>query len=119
MPKQYFQMFPKIAYDIDGDANNFKVVTDVMRRVRVKMQELSDKVIYDRYSMQDGETIESVAYKFYGSPTYHWVLLLLNNIIDPIHGLVLDGNKFNDHLNHFHCQKIQGLHEHGLDKKQN
>ena len=80
MPKQYFQMFPKIAYDIDGDANNFKVVTDVMRRVRVKMQELSDKVIYDRYSMQDGETIESVAYKFYGSPTYHWVLLLLNNI---------------------------------------
>jgi hypothetical protein len=98
MPKQYFEMFPKILYDMEGTSINHLLTTDIMRRVRVKIAELKDKVEYEQYAMRDGESIEQVAHKIYGDSRYHWVLLLLNNMIDPVHDVVLDNNSFEAHL---------------------
>ena len=33
--------------------------------------------------MQDSDTPEIIADKYYGNVEYHWVVLLFNNIIDP------------------------------------
>jgi hypothetical protein len=37
--------------------------------------------LYEEYYVKDGETPESLAFDFYGSTQYHWVLLLCNEII--------------------------------------
>ena len=43
-----------------------------------------DKSIYfQEYILLDGETPEMVAYKLYKRVDYHWVILILNNIINP------------------------------------
>jgi len=98
MPRQYFEMFPKTLYDMEGKSEERLLVSDIMRRVRVKFSELADKIHYEQYAMRDGETIEQVAHKLYGNSRYHWVLLLINNIIDPIHDIILDDISFSDHL---------------------
>jgi len=50
--------------------------------------------IFDLYIVKDGEKIEDVAWKFYGDPEYHWVIMLFNDIIDPFYDWVLFDNEF-------------------------
>ncbi len=35
------------------------------------------------YDIQDGDTPEIIASKYYGSPEKHWIVLMFNDIIDP------------------------------------
>lgn len=82
----YFQNIPKLAYLLNpADAqaeDNFVVLTDITKNVRFKQQIIDNIVLYDYYHLQDGETMEHVSEKFYGSPQYHWVLMLLNDRYD-------------------------------------
>ena len=57
----YFSRFGKIQYGFDKD--NFKIVTDVMKRVKVKDKVLNEFSLYDKYDVQSGDTPESIAFK--------------------------------------------------------
>lgn len=86
----YFDKFPKVLYDYNINGKlEYKVVTDITRNVRVINNILNNITLYDEYIMQDGETPEIVADKFYGSPQYHWVVMLTNNRYDYIDDFVL------------------------------
>lgn len=74
----YFLSFPKIAIKIDGKDT---VVTDIFRRVSVNKFS-NDFVDLKTVTIPDGYTIEQVADKYYGDPNYHWVIMVLNDIID-------------------------------------
>ena len=39
--------------------------------------------VYDEYDIQDGETPEILSSKIYGNSEYHWLILHMNEIIDP------------------------------------
>ena len=80
----YFQSIPKIIYDSYGDYN-FKVVTNLLRRVALRAKVRTNTLIYDTYDVKNGETPESIAYKLYGDTTLHWVVLLVNDITDRYH----------------------------------
>lgn len=82
----YFKTLPNIVYPFKESATSktakTKVVKDIFRRIQL------DKYVVNRqkletYFVRDGETPEIVAHKLYGNPKYHFVLLILNNIIDP------------------------------------
>ena len=75
----YFSMFPKGYYDLKGDGNP-KIVTDLMRRVKVRAKIKDEASLYDSYDVTDGDTPESIAFKFYGNSELHWVILMLNNV---------------------------------------
>ena len=61
----YFSRFGKIQYGFDKD--NFKIVTDVMKRVKVKDKVLNEFSLYDKYDVQSGDTPESIAFKHFGN----------------------------------------------------
>ena len=68
-------------YEIEGEYLNYP---DIFRRVGTN--DAFKKFIYlDRYHIDDGERIEEVANAIYGSPEYHWVIVITNDIVDPIH----------------------------------
>ena len=77
----YFSFFPKLAYDLSGDKTD-NLVTDLFNRVKVREKILNQLTLYSTYDVVDGDTPESLAYKYYGSTQYHWVILLINNITD-------------------------------------
>lgn len=86
----YFEKFPKILYDYNiGDKLEYKVVTDITRNMRVLKEVLSNVTLYDEYDMIDGETPEIVADKFYGSTSYHWVIMMVNERYDYKNDFVL------------------------------
>lgn len=79
----YFKDFPKFLYDFNyGDTTKTTVVTDITRNVRFRKHLLSNISLYDEYDIIDGETPEIIAEKFYGSPEYHWVIMLANDKYD-------------------------------------
>ena len=83
----YFNYFSTILYDPVGDGNA-KLVTDIMTRVRIRASMKKEIIMLDPYDVKENETPEIVADKHHGSPYYHWVVLLLNDIADVNHDWV-------------------------------
>ena len=77
----YFNYFPLMAYDIKGD-KNYKLVTELIKRVKVRNAVKDGLVIFDKYDVKYGENPEDVAFKYYDDAELHWVVLLVNNIVD-------------------------------------
>jgi len=77
----YFNKFPKGNYDLQGNGQ-FKLVTDLMRRVKVRSKIVDEASLYDKYDVPSGENPEDTAFKHFGDPELHWVILLTNNITD-------------------------------------
>jgi len=93
----FFSRFPKIAYDISGD-NNYKLVTDILRRVKIKSAIRDNTTLFDKYDIQNGESPETVAYKIYGDAKYHWVILLLNDVTNRYYDWPLDNYAFEEYV---------------------
>lgn len=81
----FFDKFPITNYDINKDGNK-KLVVDILKRVVFREELIDEASLYYDYIVKDGETPEIVAHKFYGDASLHWVLLLLNEVVDPYFG---------------------------------
>ena len=81
----YFAKFPIITYpfEINGKLVG-KQVTDITLNVRIIRTILQNITVYDEYDMREGETIEIVSEKAYGSPLYHWAIMIANDRYDYV-----------------------------------
>ena len=77
----YFQMFPDTLYDAKGDGN-YTVMKDILTRVKLVASKKENILNFDYYNVQDGETPEMIAYKYYDDVELHWTIFLANNIVD-------------------------------------
>lgn len=73
----YFALFPKLLYPYGGTE---RVVTNITRGIRLNRKLTDEDVIYFPYDIKDGERPDSVSERFYDTPDYHWVILLVNDI---------------------------------------
>lgn len=86
MPAEYFNNFPLTSYSLNpvDSPGAFEVCTDIFRRAGIIRNILGVREAFYEYVVLDGESPEIVANKFYGSPKYHWVVTIVNDIIDPL-----------------------------------
>ena len=75
----YFEKFPLYQYDLKNDQKR-KLITDILRRVNMKANVKANTLIFDQYNVKDGEQPDTVADKYYGDSTYHWIIITINNI---------------------------------------
>lgn len=76
----FFSRFPKVIVTSGGKPI---VITDFLRRITMSESFTTNAVVMDNYLIRDGETPELVSNIFYGTPKYHWVILMVNNITNP------------------------------------
>ncbi len=93
----YFNNFPTIMYDPTGDGSA-KLVTNIMKRVRMRANMKKEVVMLDQYDVKENETPEIVADKHHGSPYYHWVVMMLNDISDVNHDWVKSTRQLQKYL---------------------
>ena len=93
----YFDKFPLMAYDVKGN-KNFKLLPDILRRVKLRAGIRSGTFLFDNYDVKDGERPEDVAFKWFGDAEYHWVILMTNNITDRYYQWPLSQPQFQEHL---------------------
>ena len=76
----YFSKFPLYLTRTLGTEQ--VIITDFFRRIRVGRDFGDNFSGLTSYAITDGDTPESIANQFYGSPFYHWVILLVNGIVN-------------------------------------
>ena len=95
---QYFNKYPKIYYDATGHGN-YKLVTNLLRRVQIKEVLKESGALFDIYDVGGEETPESVSEQFYGDQKYYWIILLFNNVKDRFYDWPLTSEQFETYIN--------------------
>ena len=96
---QYFTHFPKMYYDAVQDGTTSpKLVTDILRRVKVRDGLKNETSTFDKYQVIAGETPEIVSYKLYETVDYYWTILLMNNIKDRFYDWPLSEQQFETYV---------------------
>jgi hypothetical protein len=93
----YFDKFPLMAYDVKGN-KNFKLLPNILRRVKLRSGIRSGAFLFDNYDVKDGERPEDIAFKWFGDAEYHWVILMTNNVTDRYYQWPLSQPQFAEHL---------------------
>ena len=73
---------------------NFKEVTNLLRRVRLRAKVKENVSIFDTYDVKQGETPEMIAHKYYGDVNLHWTILVANDIVDYYNDWPMSVQKF-------------------------
>ena len=111
---QYFTYFPKMYYDAVQDGTTSpKLVTDLLRRVKVRDGLKNQTAIFNKYQVVAGETPEIVSYKLYDSVDYYWTILLMNNIKDRFYEWPLSEQQFEAYVNGKYTNP-QGVHHYEI-----
>ena len=81
----YFRYFNKINYDVRGVKNNVNidVITNILERVRLKLNFIQNQAFFAQHHIIDGETPEFLAYKYYGDTELHWIILYSQQATNP------------------------------------
>jgi hypothetical protein len=86
-----------MAYDIAGN-EKYKLLPNILKRVKLRSGIRSGVFLFDNYDVADGERPEDIAFKYYGDPEYHWVILMTNNITDRYYQWPLTQPQFQEHI---------------------
>ena len=99
----YFSKFPVLQYPVrDGDTFRFAFVANLLRRVGISNDLKGSDGAFIEYSVKDGERPEHIAERIYGDPSYHWLVLLVNDVIDPYHGWYKSSNAMEQYIQKKH-----------------
>ena len=108
----YFANIPNIIYDSENN-DNFKVVTNLLRRVKIRANVKENSVLLDTYDVKNGETPEIIAHKLYGDPELHWVILMINDITDRYHQWPMNTSQFLAYINDKY-DNVDGVHHYEI-----
>ena len=93
---QYFDILPKVIHtDAVGTS---KVVTNIMSRVSIIPQLLKNPLNYYEYDIQEGDTPEIIAHKYYGDSYRYWLVMFANQLMDPQWDWPLSANELSAYL---------------------
>ena len=95
----YFRNIPKIKYDIFGtEPNTYTDVTNITKRLRFKPKVIEDITEYYTYRVKDGERPDIISYQKYGTVGYAYLLMLINDIQDPLFDWPLSTQQFEQYI---------------------
>lgn len=93
----YFDTLPKV---MTNDQNgNPIILTNIISRASLIEQMRNNPMLFYKYSIQDGDTPEIIAEKYYGDPYRYWIILYSNEIMDPVWDWPLTYTQFLDFIN--------------------
>lgn len=91
MGRAYFSNLPRIQY---GNVT----VTNILANARMVPTALQNASSFYPYTCKDGDTPEIVAFNYYGSIDYVWLVLFSNNIIDITTQWFKTNDQFNAYM---------------------
>lgn len=96
---KYFKHYPKELYTLEERPQALDAVTNICTRFSFEQSFKENTGSYYEYQIQEGENAEMIAHKLYGSPEQHWIIFMMNDIIDPYYDWPMSQNVFKSYLN--------------------
>jgi hypothetical protein len=114
-PYFYFTDFPVINYDIDGSGDTI-AIRNILKRFAFRTSIRDNSSSYSLWTIRDEDTPEVVAHRLYNSGHLYWVVLLFNQIFDPIFGWPLfDRELYNFCVSKYGIELVNGHHHYESD----
>ena len=111
----YFSKFPLTTYDIKGNDIR-KLLPDILRRVKLRSVIKSGGMLFDKYDVKEGEKPEDIAFKWFGDPELHWVILMTNNVTDRYYGWPMNQVQFAEFLTDKYGDNVDAVHHYEITK---
>ena len=86
-----------MVYDVKNN-NNYKLLPDILRRVKQRNAIKSGQFIFDTYDVKNGEKPEDIAYKWFGDAQLHWVILMTNDVTDRYYQWPMNDAQFEEFI---------------------
>ena len=80
---RFFNYFPKTVYTANTAVGGLDTVTNIIARFAFEQRLKTNSAAFYKYSIQDSDTPEIIAHKYYENSERHWIVLMFNDIIDP------------------------------------
>ena len=80
---RFFNYFPKTLYTSDNINSGLDTVTNIISRFGFEKTLKQNSAAFYKYQIQDSDTPEIIAAKYYDHPERHWIVLMFYDIIDP------------------------------------
>ena len=93
----FFEPFPKVNYDIKKN-DKIENVTNIMLRFKIVDELKKQQSNYFDITVDDGDRPDVVATKVYENPELDWLILMINDIIDPIYDWPMGGRILEDFI---------------------
>lgn len=93
---QYFDTLPKVVQT--DNVGISRVFTNLMARASIIPDVLKNPLVYYSYDIQEGDTPETIAYKYYGDSYRYWIVLFANELLDPQWSWPMDSNVFEAYM---------------------
>lgn len=78
---KYFNSLPLL---INKDSNNNSyLLKNILIRTKLVSELSRNPMIFYKYSIQESDTPESIAHKYYGDQYRYWLIFMANEIMDP------------------------------------
>jgi len=92
----YFAKYPKVVTtQKDGTRS---VMVNLLARSSIIQTLLDNPLLFYSYDVQDGETPEMIAHRYYNDSYFYWLILYANQISDPQWGWPLDRASFERYI---------------------
>ncbi len=89
----FFTPFPNVGFDIHKNGSVAQPV-NIMLSFKIR-QIIQDRLaIYYNYDIKEGDRPDIIADKYYGDTTLDWVILMTNQVLNPIFDWPLDYDNF-------------------------
>ena len=96
---RFFNYFPKTLYTSNNLTAGVDTVTNIIARFGFESTLKNNSAAFYKYNIQEGDTPEIIASKYYDNPERHWIVLLFNDIMDPQFDWPLQYQPFIDYVN--------------------
>jgi hypothetical protein len=93
----YFKTLPKVF--TPDESGNILVLTNILARAKLLDELQNNPMLFYKYSIQEGDTPEIIADKYYDDSYKYWIIMYSNQLMDPMWDWPMDYNQFVDYLN--------------------
>jgi len=93
---KYFQTLPKLIF---AGSQSSQLVTNLLARVNIVSSLITNPLLFYSYDIQEGDTPEIIAHKYYEDMERFWIVLLANQLFDAQWDWPLSNLVFNQYLN--------------------
>jgi hypothetical protein len=105
----YFNTLPRILKT--DELGHPVLLTNLMSRARLIESLQNNPMIFYEYAIQEGDTPEIIAHKYYGDPYKYWIILYSNQILDPVWDWPMNDQQLLDYLDNKYMSDAQAADE--------
>jgi hypothetical protein len=111
----FFKLLPSIEYtkspiSYPFSESDYIIAKNFFKKYVIDENIFQYAVYFDKYVIQTGERLDTIAQKFYKNPFYDWVIAITNNMVNPGYDLPMDDNAIRIYAEDKYDDAYSGTH---------